>query len=176
MNRFLIIAIILLSCNNPMPAQVNHYVIDSTFNTGDYYTKGTIHQILYRNDFQDLYVNFNRHHGLGEVHGQSIVDLNGNLLYNVNYHTGGRAYLYRKGILATGYGGVIYRVLPPHPNAGVDSEVFFFEYSKNIYSFPGKHNLNGEILVLPDNTFLMAGRYAADSLNPGIHGYRHLVR
>src|SRR5690606_32350647 len=26
------------------------------------------------------------------------------------------------------------------------------------------------------NTLLMAGRYAADSLNPGIHGYRHLVR
>jgi hypothetical protein len=176
MKRFFTLAIILLTCADYGSAQVNNYVIDPTFNTEDYYTKGRMHGFLYREDFQDIYVNFNRSSDVSDIDEQSIVDLNGNFLYNAATNYGGTPYLYRNGILAARYGGVIYRILPPHPDAGVDSELFFFEYSKDMYDFPGRTNLNGDLLILPDSTILMAGRFAADSINPGIQGYRHLVR
>ncbi|MGB6034940.1 MAG: T9SS type A sorting domain-containing protein, partial [Cryomorphaceae bacterium] len=59
---------------------------------------------------------------------------------------------------------------------GSDEEIFAFEYAKNVYSFPGRDNIYGRILILEDTTVLMAGRYATDSINPGVEGYRHLIR
>ena len=178
MKRFLIIAIILLTCAGYGSAQVNNYVIDPTFNTGDYYTKGKLTGLLYREDLQDIYVSFRRSSGISAAQDQSIVDLNGNLLYNVLDSHGGTPHPFREGIL-NGASSITYRILPPHPNEGgygVDEEIFAFEYAKNLYSFPGQDNLYEGILILEDTTVLMAGRYATDSINPGVAGYRHLIR
>ncbi|NEN22844.1 T9SS type A sorting domain-containing protein [Cryomorpha ignava] len=170
-------AILALICADPTSAQTNNYVIDPTFDTGDYYTKGTMYGFKYRESYNDLYINFGRSSGISEAEDQSIVDLNGNLLYNVFDLFGGTPYLYRDGILSQS-SGLGYRVLPPHPDAGsvLDDEIFFFEYSKSVYSFPGNLTIHRDILILPDTSFLVAGRFTTDSINPGILGYRHLVR
>lgn len=178
MKRPLIIAILVLICVDYLSAQVNNYVIDPTFDTDELYTKGRITGLLYREEFDDIYVSFRRSSDISEAHDQSIVDYNGNLLYNVIDVHGSTPHPFREGILS-GAGGITYRILPPHPNEGgygSVEEIFSFEYGKNLYSFPGHTNIYRRILILEDTTVLMAGRYATDSINPGVEGYRHLIR
>jgi hypothetical protein len=178
MKRYLFIFILILTCADYASAQVNNYVIDPTFDTGDYYTKGSMNGFLYREAFEDIYVNFVRSSDVSEAEDQSIIDLDGNLLYNVFSHFTGITSLYLDGIISTGSTGIGYRILPPHPDAGsiLDEDIFFFEYSKPIYAFPGVSSISRSHLILTDTTILVAGRFTTDSINPGIQGYRHLVR
>ncbi|MCH2200262.1 MAG: T9SS type A sorting domain-containing protein [Flavobacteriales bacterium] len=179
MNRLsLMITALMITCVNALLAQVNHYVIDPTFNSADYYTKGTTRGFLIREEFQDIYVNFQRSSGISEAYDQSMLNLDGELVYNVFDALGGIPVLYREGILSVGFGGVAYRVLPPNPDAGgvLDDDIFFFEYSKNVYSFQSFGPTSTNYLILPDKTVLLTGSFSTDSISPGPQGIRHLVR
>lgn len=172
MKRPLLI-LFIITCTGSLPAQVINYEIDPTFDTGELFTKGAMYDFAVRDD--DIVISFNRRSGISEAHEQCIIDLSGNLLDNIYDAPTNSIELYKFGRLSWYGGGVGHRILPPHPDAGVNFD-FRFEFSEQEYIFQNFSSQSTGVLILEDETILATGRFSTDSINPGPDGVRHLVR
>lgn len=146
-----------IACATNSGAQVITYEIDPTFNTGDFYSRGAINEIIMLEEQGYLISGFFGH-GATAAKGITIVGFAGQELFNGHSQGMGSPKLlsYRGKFL--GFGAQVLQWWEP---GGTDYS-FRFEFQKQVYSGP-LSNVALDAMVLPNDHILVAGRFFTDS-------------
>lgn len=156
--RSVVTAIIFtITCAPPLSAQVIDYILDTPFNTGDFYSRGIINEIVILEE-QGYLVSGYFNHGATTAKGTTIVGFSGEEIFNGSSQTMGspRILKYREKFL--GFGAQVLQWFEP---GGTDYS-FRFEFQKQAYSGP-LSNKALDAMVLLDDHILVAGRFFTDS-------------
>lgn len=152
MRYFLILLYLTITCGS-IEAQVISYSIDSEFNSGDAISHGKVSDIVYTSNNTILVMGMFGYPS--PIDNGAFYSENGQLLDGIRI-AGSYALEYRNRYLQYGYG--LRMFTEEHLYSG-----FSFEFAKPAYThfLPDKAL---DILVLPDDNILVAGRFATDSI------------
>ncbi len=147
------------------------YVIDESFNTGEFYTRGAVADLLLHDDGKILVSG--GFSPIAEATSTTIVGYFGNILYNGLTSTGlghPKNFHYRQMYLQCGISIIGVNNIPN----GTDHS-FKFEFQKSAYNgFLANDVLDA--IVEPDDNILAAGRFFTDSMNISPETIRQLCR
>lgn len=155
--RYLLFIFLSITCSL-IKGQVIDYGIDNGFNTGDFYNRGGVHALLLNSDNSVLVTGYFTH-AATTANGISIVDEEGNVLFNTPNNDMGPVNTFHYLSKYLGCGNNIYLF---NPSGGGDYS-FQFEFQRPSYN-GFLSNLAREAFVL-ENNLLVAGRFFTDSLN-----------
>ncbi len=148
---------VFLTCALSLSAQVINYEIDSSFDSEMLFSRGAIDDLLIHDNgdvlLTGMMANFGSPAGttsLIDEQGNLIVSLgNSTSLQNLEYYLG--SYIHYGGNGLTRF-GLPDQTIPP----------FIFEFNKSIYGV-GIPERARDVIILPNNNILVAGRFFTDS-------------
>jgi hypothetical protein len=153
-----LIFIISITCTFPVNAQVIDYEIDSSFNSGDFYNRGKINDLLLINDSTTLVTGYFSN-PLTMAGGYSVVGQNGSVIFNQPLSSLGPTKVTKFLTKYLAYGAEIIQLFDFEN--GTDFS-FRFEFQKQAYTGP-LSNVALDAMVMPDDNILVAGRFFTDS-------------
>ncbi len=151
-------------------AQIPNYSIDPTFNSGLFYSKGVIRDVLLT-DENEFFIG-GSFMSVNQAQGYSFLSYNGNnLLWNPQSSGGpGDIKSYKNDYLVTLSGPIGLITFGQGTNTS-----FQFEYQKPAYSgFLGNDAF--DTFIEPDDRILVVGRFFTDSVNTDTNSLRQLCR
>ncbi len=156
MKHALYIIITIITCAANCTAQVIDYVIDPTFNSGLLFNRGAVSDILHTEEDNYMITGmFSQNGNPSPITAGAMITNSGNLFSSQTFG-GTKVAAYKNEYLQYGQG--IRRFNIP----GTINPIFKFEFQKPTYSGP-LANRAYDVIVLPDENILVAGRFFTDS-------------
>ncbi len=158
MKLFVAITLLTITCVGTLPAQVIQYEIDSSFNTGEFYSRGSINELVVLSNNGGYLVSGFFNHGATIANGVSMVGPSGEILSNDWSQSMGPSKItpYKNKFLGYGVENIQWFEL------GATDYSFRFEFQKPAYSGP-LSNKALDAMVLSDDHIFVAGRFFTDS-------------